>query len=284
MALSRSVSGENDSTQALPPGRVTIVGAGPGHPDYLTLKGLRVLQQADVIAYDALLDKSFRFLFPKKAFRIFVGKRCGNHTLAQEDIHRLMIRHARQGKRVVRLKGGDPFVYGRGGEEWLSLTAAGVAVDVVPGVSSLQAAGALAGVPLTHRGLANAVLTLECHRESLERYDWPAIAAFLTGFDATLAILMGSRRVAVIAQRLMAGGVDPATPVALVENATLAAQCARVAPLSQAAAGELTPLTDGPGVLYLGPTVALRALLRDPVGEYAPQTPQNVLNSGMMAR
>lgn len=265
-------------------GRVTIVGAGPGHPDFLTRKGERVLREAEVVAYDALLDQSFKFLFPQKAFKLFVGKRCGRHTLAQEDIHRLMIRHARQGKRVVRLKGGDPFVYGRGAEEWLALNAAGIAVDIIPGVSSLQAAGALAGIPLTHRGQANSVLALEGQCETFEPWHWRLIANAVIHLDLTLAIFMATRRIAAIAGHLLEHGVSPKTLVALVENASLATQTTRVVSLGRAAAGDLAPATDGPGLLYIGGGVDLRETLLATTTKRSNKATRtgNVINLGMM--
>src|SRR6478609_9708401 len=143
-------------------GHVSLVGAGPGDPELLTRKALHRLRRADLVLYDALVDERVIAL-ARRAQRFFVGKRAGRHALSQQEIHALMIRAARRGQRVVRLKGGDPFVFGRGGEEALALDAAGIPFDIVPGVSSAIAAPALAGIPVTHRGLSSAFLVVSGH-------------------------------------------------------------------------------------------------------------------------
>ncbi len=146
-------------------GFVSLVGAGPGDPDLLTVRAARTLAQADIVFYDALVSPEILALAPR-AQRFSVGKRCGRAAMRQETIHALLIRAARRGKRVVRLKGGDPFVFGRGGEEALALAAAGVPFEVVPGISSAVARPALAGIPVTHRGLASAFVVVSGHAES----------------------------------------------------------------------------------------------------------------------
>ena len=149
-------------------GFVSLVGAGPGDPDLLTLRAARALAAADLVLYDALVARETLDLAPR-AQRFSVGKRAGRASMDQETINRLLVRAARRGKRVVRLKGGDPFVFGRGGEEALALVAAGVPCEVVPGVSSAVAAPALAGIPVTHRGLASAFVVVSGHAESAWR-------------------------------------------------------------------------------------------------------------------
>lgn len=237
-----------------PKGIVSLVGAGPGHPDYLTLRGLRTLEKADVILRDALLDESFAALFPSKAEVIFVGKRNSNHAMSQESIQKLLIQKAREGRRVVRLKGGDPFIYGRGGEEVFALREAGVEVEVVPGVSSVNAAAGLSGIPLTQRGLAREVLILE-GKSLLENpdFDFEKIA----GTETTTAIFMGSLSLETLARKFIENGVDENRPIALVENASMPGECLSLARLCEAAAGQLKKKTEGPGIIYLGESVAL---------------------------
>lgn len=149
-------------------GKVWLVGAGPGAPDLLTIKAKRVIEQADVVVYDALVGESVINLIPKAAEKIYVGKRAGNHTMPQEEIGRLLISLAQQGKKVVRLKGGDPFLFGRGGEELELLEQKGIFFEVVPGVTSALAVPAYFGIPVTHRGLASSVHIVTGHRKKGE--------------------------------------------------------------------------------------------------------------------
>jgi uroporphyrin-III C-methyltransferase/precorrin-2 dehydrogenase/sirohydrochlorin ferrochelatase len=200
-------------------GRVSIVGAGPGDPALLTRKAAARLRRADLVLYDALVDPRV-LRFARKARRFFVGKRAGRHAMRQEAIHALMIRAAQRGRRVVRLKGGDPFVYGRGAEEVLALRAAGVTVDVVPGISSAIAAPAAAGIPVTHRGLASAFLVTSGH--DLESFARNVAAAHPGAI--TLVVLMGFARRAEVARRLIAMGWPAETPAAVVVDASTAHQ------------------------------------------------------------
>ena len=147
-------------------GKVYLVGAGPGAPDLLTLRGLRVLRRAEVLVYDRLVDRRLLDEAPRRALRIFAGKTSGHHSLEQQEINALLVEHARRGCRVVRLKGGDPFVFGRGGEEALALVRAGIAVEVVPGVSAAVAVPASAGIPLTHRGLSSSFAVVSGHEDT----------------------------------------------------------------------------------------------------------------------
>lgn len=230
---------------------VHLVGAGPGHPDLLTLRGLRSLQAAEVILVDALLEPAFADLFPEGATVIPVGKRCGRESTPQEVIHGLIVAHARAGRRVVRLKGGDPLVFGRGGEEALALAAAGIPFELVPGVSAAQAAASAAGVPLTHRGVARSLTFLEGHH--LESA-WAALPLLASG--GTLAIYMGTRRIVDLASGLLARGADPALDLVLVEQALRPSQVVTRSSLALAAQGALRPCTDGPGLLLLGTALA----------------------------
>ncbi|MDO1529713.1 siroheme synthase CysG [Fulvimonas sp. R45] len=202
-------------------GSVALVGAGPGHPGLLTLQALRVLNEADVILHDQLVGRGILALARRDAERIDVGKRCGGRRVTQERIHRLMLAHAREGRRVVRLKGGDPFVFGRGGEELAFLRRHGVTCEVVPGITAALACAAFAGVPLTHRGLAQSVCLLTAHgKDAADTLD----AAALADARQTLAVYMGVERVEALAARLLALGRAADTPVAIVENGSLPEQ------------------------------------------------------------
>jgi uroporphyrin-III C-methyltransferase len=198
-------------------GVVYLVGAGPGDPDLITVKGLHCLARADVVVYDRLVHPALLDGAPAEAERIYVGKRCGHHAVTQERIHELLVTHARAGRTVVRLKGGDPFVFGRGGEEAAACAAAGIRWEVVPGVTSAVSAAASAGIPVTHRGVAASFAVVTAHRaRGEEAPDWRALA----GVD-TLVVLMGVKRLAEVTAELLAAGRSPATPAAVIERATL---------------------------------------------------------------
>lgn len=214
-------------------GRVTLVGAGPGAADLLTLRGQRVLAEADVVIYDDLVNGELLEFCRADAIRIYVGKRAGQHCLPQAQIGALLVQEARTNRHVVRLKGGDPLVFGRGGEELAALTAEGIPYEVVPGVTAAVAAGAMTGIPLTLRGTAGAVVFVtghECAGKSDGTVDWAALAR--TG--ATLCIYMGVRRLPEIARALRDGGLAATTPVAVVANATLPEQSVHLATLGSA--------------------------------------------------
>ncbi|MEM1020260.1 MAG: siroheme synthase CysG [Pseudomonadota bacterium] len=199
-----------------PVGRIAIVGAGPGDPELLTVKAHRALQQADVIVHDKLVSDSILDLARRDAQRIYVGKSRANHTMQQEDISQLLVTLARQGKYVVRLKGGDPFIFGRGGEELDKAVAAGVEVDVVPGVSAALGCAAANGIPLTHRDHASAVSFVAGQRKDLAQQDWHGLA----GPGRTLVVYMGLNAAGDIARKLSADGVSGSLPVAIIENGT----------------------------------------------------------------
>ena len=197
-------------------GEVAIVGAGPGDPDLLTLKALHKLQMADVIVYDRLVTPEILDRGRRDAKRIFVGKASGQHTCGQEEIHQILLEESRQGKYVVRLKGGDPFIFGRGGEERSFLLSQGVPVEVVPGITAALGCGAAAGIPMTHRNMAQAVTFITGHGEEEPRGDWEALA----NLRHSLVIYMGVGSAGKIATRLIEHGKDPATPVAVIANGT----------------------------------------------------------------
>ena len=198
-------------------GEIILVGAGPGDSGLLTLRGLQVMQLADVVLYDHLVSDDVLDLVRRDADRICVGKRAGAHSVPQEETNRLLVELARKGKRVVRLKGGDPFIFGRGGEELQAAQEAGIPFQVVPGVTAAAGATAYAGIPLTHRDHAQSVLFITGHcRADGDDIDWPSLARA----RQTLAIYMGTVKAAAISEGLMRHGRDPATPVAVIGRGT----------------------------------------------------------------
>lgn len=198
-------------------GHVALVGAGPGDAELITLKGARLLGQADVVVYDNLVGEGILDLVSPGAERIFVGKMAGNHTLPQEEICQLLVDKAHEGKFVVRLKGGDPFVFGRGGEEVDVLAAAGIPVEIVPGVTAALGAAASFGFPLTHRDHAQSCVFVTGHlKDHSVELDWPALARP----GQTLVIYMGVTGLETISARLQAAGLPGDTPAALVYRAT----------------------------------------------------------------
>jgi len=226
----------------------------------MTVRGLTLLRRAEVVVYDRLVDPRLLDEAPADALRIFAGKASGAHVLSQARINTLLVVHARQGRRVVRLKGGDPFVFGRGGEEADALAAAGIAYEVVPGVSAAVAVPAYAGIPVTHRGVASSFAVVTGHEDAgkaRSTVDWKKLA---TAVD-TLVVLMGARALPGIARALLAGGRRPDTPVALIRWGSTDAQETLVGRLDEiardAAAARLAP----PVVAVIGEVVALRPRL-----------------------
>ncbi len=199
------------------PGSVVLVGAGPGDPELLTLKAVRALDQADVVVHDHLVSPAVLDFAPARAARIYVGKERDRHTLPQDEINDLLVALARAGNRVVRLKGGDPFVFGRGGEEMEALAAHGIACAVVPGVTAACGVAASTGVPLTHRDYAHACMFVTGHlRDGTMDLDWRALARPMQ----TIVVYMGLKGLGVLARELIAHGLDPATPAMVVEKGT----------------------------------------------------------------
>ena len=202
---------------------VALVGAGPGDPWLITRRGHLLLMNAEVVVYDRLASPQLLDQVPADALRIYVGKSPDRVEMTQEDINAVLVEHGRGGKRVVRLKGGDPFVFGRGGEEAEALIAAGIELEVVPGITSAIGAPAYAGIPVTHRGLSTHFTVVTGHEDPTKGradVDWEALARA----GGTLVILMGAGRIDVIAKRLVDGGLSPDTPVAAVRNGTRADQ------------------------------------------------------------
>ena len=227
---------------------VSLVGAGPGDPDLLTMKAARLIAGADVVLHDALIDQRVLDLIPASAERIDVGKRSGRST-PQEMISTLLVELGRQGKRVVRLKGGDPFVFGRGGEQALALLDAGIDIEVVPGISSSIAAPAAAGVPVTHRGVSAAFTVVTGHRRMDEHdVDWRALAKV----GGTIVVLMGVSHRAEIASELIAGGLSVDTPVMAVSSATTFGEVAQRCRLDELGAAAV----ESPATIVVGAVAA----------------------------
>jgi uroporphyrinogen III methyltransferase/synthase len=243
-----------------PPGTVYLVGAGPGDPGLLTLKGAECIRRADVIVYDRLANPRLLDLARSDAELIDAGKSAGEHALSQDGINALLVEKARAGKAVCRLKGGDPFVFGRGGEEALALAEAGVPFEVVPGVTSAIAAPAYAGIPVTHRGLASSVAFItgsEDPAKGESSVDWPALAK---GPD-TLVLLMAARNLAKIAAALVDNGRDPATPVAVIEWGTHPSQATIETTLDGARRPAVAAQVEPPAVVVVGRVASLRQQL-----------------------
>jgi len=234
-----------------PRGLVSLVGAGPGDPDLLTLRAVRRLQAADVVVHDRLVSQAVLDLAAPGAERIDVGKRAGGRGASQTSINALLVDLGQRGRRVVRLKGGDPFVFGRGGEEALALAQAGIDFEVVPGISSALAAPAAAGIPVTHRGLSASVTIVNGH--DADEHDWPALARG----RGTLVFLMAVEHLESIVERLLTSGRSPSEPAALVAQATLPAQRVLTAPLVDIARRARLVGLEPPAVLVVGPTAAL---------------------------
>jgi uroporphyrin-III C-methyltransferase len=237
-------------------GFVSLVGAGPGDPGLLTRTALHRLKRADLVLYDALVGDDIVSL-ARRARRFSVGKRAGRASVRQETIHALMIRAARRGLRVVRLKGGDPFVFGRGGEEALALRAAGVPFEVIPGVSSAVAAPALAGIPVTHRGIASAFTVVSGH--SPDAYI-PVLDSITPG-AVTLVVLMGVAGRQAIAAALLARGWPPSTPVAILLAASRHDTATRTGTLATLANDDEPHDAGRPGTLVIGNVVSLAATI-----------------------
>jgi uroporphyrin-III C-methyltransferase len=240
-------------------GKVYLVGAGPGHPDLLTIRGAELLKTAEVIVYDRLIQDEVLALAKPSAEKIFMGKPLGRHCSRQEEIHDLLVRKAREGKTVVRLKGGDPFLFGRGGEEAEYLAERGISFEVVPGVSSCLSAPLSAGIAVTHRDRASSVAIVTGHNAdgNDDRLDWSALSKV-----DTLVVLMGVHNAAHIAQRLMAAGRSADTPAAMVQMAFWPGESVVSATLGTIADEVRRAHVEAPATLVIGEVVRLREKLK----------------------
>ena len=245
-----------DAPQDAPAGTVTLVGAGPGDPELLTLKAARALAQARLALYDHLVSPAVLDFLPAGAERIYVGKEASRHTLPQADIARLMVRLARAGHSLVRLKGGDGYIFGRGGEEVQALAEAGIAFEVIPGLTAAQGAAASTGIPLTHRDHAGALVLATGHRRADRQLDmdWPMLARP----RQTVVLYMGVANLPEICSQLLAHGLPAATPAALIENATLPEERCVTGTLAQLPGLARQHQIRPPALIMIGEVVAAR--------------------------
>ena len=264
--LSEPLQFSSDDTATGGVGHVTLVGAGPGDPDLLTVKAANALRNATLVLYDNLVSKAVLELVPASADRVYVGKVSGHHSLSQTGIIELMVRLAKGGRRLLRLKGGDPYVFGRGGEEAQGLVAAGIPFDVIPGISAAQGAAAASGIPLTHRDYAEALVLATGHLrgEADARtvdLDWAQLARP----RQTVVIYMGVATLPVISAQLQAHGLSGDTPAAIIERATLPGQRTIVGTLATLPEIARTHDVRAPALIMIGTVVSLHAEL----GEHA---------------
>lgn len=238
------------------PGLVALVGAGPGDPELLTLKALRLLQEADVVLYDNLVNRDILDYARRDAEKVYVGKRRQFHGIRQEGINALLVEHARAGRNVVRLKGGDPFIFGRGGEEIETLAGEGLDCVVVPGITAAFGAASYAGIPLTHRNVSQSVRFVTGHRQGdAVNLDWPELARP----DQTLVVYMGLVGLTEILTRLVEHGMPPSTPAALVEKATLPEQRVVAGTVEDLGGRVAEAAVTGPTVIIIGNAVGYRS-------------------------
>ena len=238
-------------------GKVYLIGAGPGDPELLTLKALRLIKSADVILYDRLINQEILLFAKPECELVYVGKEDGKHTIEQEKINELLLRYAHTKEVVVRLKGGDPFIFGRGGEEALFLAEHGVEFEVVPGVSSFYSVPAYAGIPITFRGISSSFAVITGHedpRKEKSNIDWES----LKGIN-TLIVLMGVSRRKEIAKRLIEVGRDPKEPVVFIENGTTEKQKVILTDLYELSTNP--PEVSPPAIMVVGHVVRLREKL-----------------------
>lgn len=241
-------------------GKVYLVGSGPGHPGLATIRAIEVLKKVDVVIYDHLVGKDIMGMIPPGVERIDAGKCGSRHKLQQDDINELMAKRALAGQTVARLKGGDPYLFGRGGEEAEFLLAKGVKVEVVPGVTSALAVPAAAGIPVTHRDFASAVTIVTGHDSPTKkggRVDWAGIAHL----DSTIVVLMGMKNLGRIAARLMSEGKPGDTPVAIIEKGTRSDQVVTVGDLKTIHRKAREAGAKAPAIIVIGDVVRLRARL-----------------------
>lgn len=240
-------------------GKVYLIGAGPGDPDLITIKGLRLLKQADVILYDRLISPELLKEARTEAQCIYVGKSDGHHTIPQAEINSLLIEHAQRGQSVVRLKGGDPFVFGRGGEEAQALLAHNIPFEIVPGITSAIAVPAYAGIPVTHRDYTTSFTIVTGHegQSNSPHVNWEALAAL----GGTLIVLMGVKALPAFTQQLIAAGMDASTPAAVIQEGTTAQQRVVTGVLRNIAQRASEAAFKAPALTIIGNVVDLHATL-----------------------
>ncbi|MCG9680316.1 uroporphyrinogen-III C-methyltransferase [Vibrio sp. Isolate24] len=248
----QAVTSVSIGKSVLTPGEVALIGAGPGDLELLTIKALRFLQQADVVLYDYLVSDEIMALVPSDTILVCVGKRAGHHSVPQEKTNQLLVDFAQQGHRVVRIKGGDPFIFGRGGEELEVLADAGVSFHVVPGITAAAGATAYAGIPLTHRDYAQTAMFITGHlKAESDQMDWSTLARG----NQTLVIYMGLMKSEYIQGQLIEHGRSPGTPIAIIERGTQSCQKVFKGQLSQLAT--LAQDAESPSLIVIGEVVSL---------------------------
>lgn len=264
----RRNEGLNDGYTNIRAGKVWLIGAGPGDAELLTLKALRAINSADVIFYDYLVSEEIRSLFPKNIPAFYVGKAKNQHSIAQEDLNQLLVSQAARGLNVCRVKGGDPFVFGRGGEELLELRSAGIDAEVIPGITSASGCSTYADIPLTHRGLSQGCTFVTCHAEKNLELNWAALAQL----KHTLVFYMGLTRADEIAQNLLAGGLAAATPVAIIENGCRKNQRSIISTLSEFPADVIREQVQSPALIIVGEVVRIKEKLQATVENHAAES------------
>lgn len=256
--MSTPVVAPSIPAKPMPAGRVYLVGAGPGNPELLTLRALRLIQAAEVACYDNLVAEEIVALLPDTCEKIYVGKKSSNHALPQDDINLLLVKLAQTGKRVIRLKGGDPFIFGRGGEEIETLCEHDIGFEVVPGITSAAGAAAHAGIPLTHRDFAQSCTFVTGHRrEGEDELDWTR----LTSANETVVVYMGVAQAGFICSQLIAHGRAADTPAAIIERATTERQRVITCTLATLADKLESEGVKPPALLMIGGVVTLASKL-----------------------
>jgi len=241
--------------------KVSIVGAGPGDPELITLKAVRILKQAEAVVYDRLVAAEILAMIPQAAEKIFAGKSCKHHTMKQDEINELLVSLAKRGLKTVRLKGGDPTIFGRGGEEAEHLAQSGIPFEIVPGVSAATGCSACHGIPLTYRGLSNGVHYITGHsREPGAELDlnWRSLA----DPDTTLVVYMGLANAGVIAQKLMKHGLPPDFPLAAIQDGTTKNSRVVISTLNNATRDIATAKLESPALIIIGKVVSLHETLK----------------------
>lgn len=254
-------------------GKVWLVGAGPGDADLLTVKALRAINDADIIFYDYLVSAEIRALFPPHIPAHYVGKAKNQHSIAQDDLNQLLVTHAQLGLNVCRIKGGDPFVFGRGGEELLELRRSGVEAEVIPGITSASGCSTYADIPLTHRGLSQGCTFVTGHAEKSLDINWNALAQL----NHTLVFYMGLTRADEIAEKLLAGGLAADTPVAIIENGCRHNQRDIITQLDEFPVAALREQVQSPALIIVGQVVSMKEKLQQQVWQHAASESQYLL-------
>ncbi|MFW7381015.1 MAG: uroporphyrinogen-III C-methyltransferase [Oligoflexus sp.] len=234
-------------------GFVSLIGAGPGRAEFLTLAAIRSLEAAEVILYDALIGADIQAYFPKNAKHVYVGKRCGEHSLSQTEINERLVLYGLQGYRIARLKGGDPFIFGRGSEEVTALRQHGISYRIIPGISALNGIAAAVGLPLTARTHSNEFRVIQGHNLPRTREDWQSLASY----RGTLVIFMGINKLPQIIQQLLEHQANPQHPIAIIETDIEGKQIVSKGSLASFHAEPFQKRSSGPGIVYIGSNVDL---------------------------